>query len=82
LLTPEEDLHVLTPTKTYSKTLLPSAVTPVTVHAESPSTSFPMSAVQPSLTAANTFANAPDGELRQINHLSSSSKPRASAKRT
>jgi hypothetical protein len=49
-----------------------------------------MSPVQPSLTAANTFAvketsfllsseniNASDGELRHINCLSSSSKPRA-----
>jgi hypothetical protein len=81
---------VVTPTRTYSKTLVSSAVTPTPIHADSPSASFQMSAVQPSPTAANTFPveetsfplssvniNASDGELKHINHESSSSKPRA-----
>jgi hypothetical protein len=90
VLTPEEDLHVLPPTKTYGKTLVPSPVTPIPIHADSPSTSFQLSAVQPSPTAANTFAvketsfplscvniNASDGELGHISRQSSSSKHRA-----
>jgi hypothetical protein len=48
-LTPEEDLHVLPPTRMYSKTLIPFAVTPVPIHADSPSASFQMSAIQPYL---------------------------------
>jgi hypothetical protein len=56
VLTPEKDLHVLTPPKTYSKTLVPSKVTPVPIHVDSPSTSFQMSAIQPSPSAASTFA--------------------------
>jgi hypothetical protein len=65
----------------------PQPVTPVLIHADRPSTSFQMSEVQPSPTAANTFAvketsfllniNASDGELQHINHQSSSSKPTA-----
>jgi hypothetical protein len=54
--TPEDDLHVLPPTRTYSKTRVPSAVTPIPVHADNPSTSFQMSALQSSPTAANIFA--------------------------
>jgi hypothetical protein len=86
--TPEDDLRVLPPTRTYSKTLVPSAVTPIPIHADSPSASFQMSAVQPSSTVANTFAmketffplssvnvNASNRELRHINCQSSSSKP-------
>jgi hypothetical protein len=89
VLTPEEDLHVLTPTKTYNKTLVPSTVTPVPIHVGSPSTSFQMYAIQPSPTAASTFAvketsfplsclnmNASDGELRHINRCS---KPQRSS---
>jgi hypothetical protein len=56
VFTPEDNLNVLPPTRTYSKTQVPSAVTPIPVHADSPSTSFQMSAVQPSPTAANIFA--------------------------
>jgi hypothetical protein len=70
-----------------------STVTPIPIYADSPSTSFQMSAVQPSPTAANIFAvretsfplscvniNASVGELRHINCQSS---PKAfSAKRT
>ncbi|XP_023721687.1 uncharacterized protein LOC111872233 [Cryptotermes secundus] len=87
---PEDDLHGLPPTITYSKILVPSTVTPVPIHADSPSTSFQMSAVQPSPTAANTFAvketsfppssvnvSASDGELGHVSRQSSSSKPRA-----
>jgi hypothetical protein len=51
VLTPEKDLHVLTPTKTYSKTLVPSTVTPIPIHVHSPSTSFQMSAIKPSPSA-------------------------------
>jgi hypothetical protein len=47
VLAPEGDLHVLPPTRTYSKTVVPSAVAPVSIHADSPSTSFQMSAIQP-----------------------------------
>jgi hypothetical protein len=88
--TPEDDLHVLPLTRTYSKTQVPSAVTPIPVHADNPSTSFQMSAVQSSPAAANIFAvketsfppsswniNASDGELGLVNRQSSSSKPRA-----
>jgi hypothetical protein len=90
VLTPEKDLHVLTPTKTYSKTLVPSTVTPIPIHVESPSTSFQTSAIQPSPSAASTFAvketcfplsseniKDSDGELGRISRQSSSSKPRA-----
>jgi hypothetical protein len=55
-LTPEDDLHVLPPTRTYTKTLVSSTAKPIPIHADSPSTSFQMSAVQPSPTAANTLA--------------------------
>jgi hypothetical protein len=96
-VTPEDDLHVLPPTRTYSKTLLSSTLTPIPIHAHSPSTFFQMSAAQPSPTAPSTFAdketsfpvssvniNASDGELRHINCQSSSSKltARHLAKRT
>jgi hypothetical protein len=89
VLTPEKDLHALTPTKTYSKILVPTTVTPIPIHVDSPSTSFQMSAIQPSPSAASTFAvketfplsseniKASDGELKHISHQSSSSKPRA-----
>jgi hypothetical protein len=86
----EDDLRGLPPTITYSKTLVPSAVTPIPIHADGPSASFQMSAVQPSPTAAKNFAmketsfllnsvdrNACDGELGHVNRQSSSSKPRA-----
>jgi hypothetical protein len=43
-----KNLHVLTPTKTYSKTLVPSTVIPIPIHVDCPSTSFQMSAIQPS----------------------------------
>jgi hypothetical protein len=89
VLNSEDDLHVPTPTKTYSNTLLPSAVKPVPIYADSPSTSFQISTIQPSPTAASTFAveetsfplsseniNASDGELGHIIYQSSSSKPR------
>jgi hypothetical protein len=56
VLTPEKDLHVPTPTRTYSKILVPSTVTPISIHVDSPSTSFQMSAIQPSPSAASTFA--------------------------
>jgi hypothetical protein len=69
---------------------VPSAVTPDPIHADSPSTSFQISAIKPSPAAVNTFAvketyfppssinvNASDGELGYINRQSSSSKPRA-----
>jgi hypothetical protein len=46
-LTPERDLNVLPPIRTYSKTLVPSAVAPVPIQADSPSTFFQMSAIQP-----------------------------------
>jgi hypothetical protein len=68
---------------TYSKTLLPSPVTCIPIHACCPSTSLKVSAVQPSPTAINIFAvketsfplssvnlNAPDGELRHLSHCS------------
>jgi hypothetical protein len=86
VLTHEGDLHVLRPTKTYSK----ASVTSSPIHTESPSTSSQIPALQVSPTAANTFAveetsftpssikvNACDGELRHINCPSSSSKPTA-----
>jgi hypothetical protein len=90
VLTAEDDLHVLPPTRTYSKALVPSAVTPSPIPADSSSTSFQMSAVQASPAAANTFSmketsfslrsvnkHASDGELGRTSHQSSSSKPRA-----
>jgi hypothetical protein len=43
ILSPEGDLHVLPPTRIYSKTLVSSAVTPI--NADSPSTSFQMPTV-------------------------------------
>jgi hypothetical protein len=46
-----KNLHVLTTTKTGSKTLVPSRVTPIRIHVDSPSTSFQMSAIQPSPSA-------------------------------
>jgi hypothetical protein len=89
VLTAEDDLHVLTPTKTYSKTLVPSTITPIPIHVGSPSTSLQMSAIQPSPAAASTFAvketsfplsclnvNAFDGELGHINRCS---KPQRSS---
>jgi hypothetical protein len=45
-----------TSTKTYRMILLLSAVTPIHIHADSDSTSFQMSAVPPSPTAANIFS--------------------------
>jgi hypothetical protein len=69
---------------------VPSAVIPIPVYVENPSTSFQISAVQSSPTAANIFAvketsfslssvniNTSDGELGFVNRQSSSSKPRA-----
>jgi hypothetical protein len=69
---------------------VPSAVTPIFIHADSSSTSFQISAVQLSPTEANTFAvkettfplstqniNASDGVLGRINCQTSSSEPRA-----
>jgi hypothetical protein len=56
VLTPEKDLHVPTLTKTYSKTLVPSTVTPIPIHVDSSSTSFQTSAIQPSPSACSTFA--------------------------
>ncbi|XP_023719162.1 uncharacterized protein LOC111870825 [Cryptotermes secundus] len=89
-LSPVHDLKVLPPTRTYSKTLVPSAVAPVPIHADSPSTSFQMSAIQSSPTAGNTSSvketsyllgsgniYASDGALGHISCQSSSSKPRA-----
>jgi hypothetical protein len=91
LLTPEDDLHDLPPTRTYSKRSLTSlTLTPTPVHAESPSTFSQISALQVSPASANTFAagetsstpgsvdvSASDGELGHIKCQSSSSKPRA-----
>jgi hypothetical protein len=90
VITPKIIFNVLHSTRNYSKILAHSPVTPTPIHADSPSTSFQMSAVQPSLTAANSFAvketsfplssvniNASDGELWHITFQSSSSKPRA-----
>jgi hypothetical protein len=70
--------------------LVPPAVTPIPILADSPSTSIQMSAVQPSPAASNNFAvkgtslslssvniNASDRELRHISCESSSSKHRA-----
>jgi hypothetical protein len=60
VLTAEDDLHVLPPTRTYSKILVPSSVTPIPIPADSSSPSFSpsfqMSAVQALPAAANTFA--------------------------
>jgi hypothetical protein len=90
VVTHKDYIHFIPPTRTYSKTLVPSAVTPIPIHADSPSTSFQISAVQLSPTEGNTFAvketafplsslniSASDGELGHINCQSSSSKPRA-----
>jgi hypothetical protein len=90
LLSSEDDLHVLSPTRAYSKTPVPCAATPVPIHGDIPSTSFQTSVDQPSPMAANTFSvkevsyslrsvniNASDGELEHIISQSSSSKPRA-----
>jgi hypothetical protein len=74
------------PCTTYNKTLLPSPVTCILIHAHCPSSSLKMSGVQPSPTAANIFAvketsfplssvNVNDGEL---GHLSRCSKPQCS----
>jgi hypothetical protein len=49
----KDNIHVISPT-TYSRTLVPSPVTPIPVHADSPS-SFQMFRAQPSPTAANTL---------------------------
>ncbi|PNF29154.1 hypothetical protein B7P43_G12376 [Cryptotermes secundus] len=89
-LSPVHDLKVLPPTRTYSKTLVPSAVAPVPIHADSPSTSFQMSAIQSSPTTGNISSvketsyllgsgniYASDGALGHISCQSSSSKPRA-----
>jgi hypothetical protein len=78
------------PTEPTVRHFVPSGVTPIPIHAGSPNTPFQMSAVQPSPTAANTFAvkwnsfstssvniNSSDGELGHISHHSSSWKPRA-----
>jgi hypothetical protein len=46
VVTPEDDLYVILPTETYRKTLLSCAVTPFPIHADSPSTSFQIYAVQ------------------------------------
>jgi hypothetical protein len=86
VLTHEGELHVLHPTRTYSKV----SVTSIPTCTESPSISSQIPALQVSPTAANTFAvektsftprsvkvNASDGELRNINCPGFSSKPRA-----
>jgi hypothetical protein len=90
LITHKDYIHVVFPT-TYNKTLVPSPVILIPIHADGPSTSFQMSVVQPSPTAANTFdlketafslssvnINAFDAEPGHINHHSSPSKHRAS----
>jgi hypothetical protein len=51
VVTPKVDIHVPLPTRTNGKTLVPSALTPIPIHADntdSLSTSFQMSAVQSS----------------------------------
>jgi hypothetical protein len=78
----ESELHDLSPTRTYRKTLVPSAVTPVPILADSPSTSFKMSALQAAAVVKETSfprssVNSSDVELGHINRQSSSSKPRA-----
>jgi hypothetical protein len=76
-LTPEYDIHVLPPTRTYCKTLVSSTVTPVPIHADSPSTSFQMSAVQPSQTGlvyvipfTVTFVNMSIFQIHEVHHIS------------
>jgi hypothetical protein len=89
-LTPEDNLHVLPPTRTYGKASVSSTKTPMPVHADSPSTSHQIPGFQTRSPAGRTLAvketscslspvnpNACDGELRCISHQSSSSKPRA-----
>jgi hypothetical protein len=80
LLTPEDDLHVLPPIRTYSmRSLTYLASTPTHCPCRKSSSQIP--SLQVSL--ANTFTprsvnvNASDGDLRHINCQSSSSKSRA-----
>jgi hypothetical protein len=55
VITHKDYIHAVFPT-TYNKILLASSITHIAIHAHSPSTSFKMSAGQPSTTAVNTFA--------------------------
>jgi hypothetical protein len=87
VITHRDYIHVV-PRNT-NKTLVPSPVTRIPVHAHCPSTSLKMSAVQTSPAATNTSAvketsfplssvnmNASDGELGHINRCS---KPQCSS---
>jgi ABC-type uncharacterized transport system permease subunit len=88
VITHKVDISVLLPTRSYSKTLMLSTVTPFPIRADSLFTSLQMSAVQSSPTAASTIAvnepsfplssvnaNASDAELGHTSRHSSSSKP-------
>jgi hypothetical protein len=88
VLSPQKNLHVQPPKRTYSKLPMSSSIpTPLPFYVDSPSTSSQISAVNSTPTAANTFAvegtscpltlNASEGEFRHINGQNSSSKPRA-----
>jgi hypothetical protein len=81
-------IHVV-PCTTYNKTLVPSPVLRIPIHAHGRTTSLKMSALQPSPTAANTFSvketsfplssvkiNASDWEL---GHIDCCSKPQCSS---
>jgi hypothetical protein len=88
-LTPEDNLHVLPPIRTYSKMLLTSlAAIPTLVLAESPTSlqipAFQLSSLastfvaeETSFTPSSLNVKASDRELRHISCQSSSSKPRA-----
>lgn len=87
--TPKDDIYVLSSTRPHSKTLVSSTAT-IPMHANGPSTSCLMSAVQLSPAAANIFVveetssplssvniNVSDRELMYIYCQSSSLKPAA-----
>jgi len=85
LLSPQKNLHVQPPKRTYGKLPVSSSSieTPLPTHEANPCTSSQICAVMASPTAANMFAvccsltlNASDGKFRHINHPNPSSKPR------
>jgi hypothetical protein len=75
-ITPEDYIHVPPPIRTYRKSLVSSTVTPIHIHADSPSTFFQMSAVQPSpagfvyIIAVNiTFVNMNIFQIHEVSYI-------------
>jgi len=89
LLSPQKNLHVQPPIRTYGKLSKSSSSiqTPLSDHADSPCTSSQICAVKSTPPTVSMFAvediscpltlNASDGEFRCINRPNPSSKPRA-----